>query len=64
MELVTGERFSDTTSGFRGFSSGMLEFFGIHYPVEYMAAVLTAEAGDVVRGAAARLCGRTGLRRR
>ncbi len=36
---LTGQRFSDTSSGFRGFSAEMLEFFGLHYPVEYMESV-------------------------
>ena len=39
VRVLTGERFTDTTSGFRGFSAEMLEFFGLHYPVEYMESV-------------------------
>jgi len=39
VRALTGERFTDTSSGFRGFSSPMLEFFGLHYPVEYMESV-------------------------
>lgn len=37
--ILTGERFTDTSSGFRAFSRPMLEFFAVHYPVEYMESV-------------------------
>lgn len=36
---LTGERFSDTSSGFRAFSQPMLEFFALTYPSEYMESV-------------------------
>ena len=53
VRLLTGERFTDTSSGFRGFSTAMLDFFSIHYPVEYMesveALILAHGAGFVVR---------------
>jgi glycosyltransferase involved in cell wall biosynthesis len=39
VRVLTGERFTDTTSGCRGFSAEMLQFFGVHYPVEYMESV-------------------------
>ena len=34
--ILSGHRFTDTSSGFRGFSREMLEFFAQKYPVEYM----------------------------
>ena len=53
VRLLTGRRFTDTTSGFRGFSAPMLAFFAVHYPVEYMesveALILADGAGFDVR---------------
>jgi len=53
VRVLTGEKFTDTTSGFRGFSRPMLEFFSIHYPAEYMesveALILAHGAGFDVR---------------
>ena len=52
VHILTGEKFTDTTSGFRGFSRPMLEFFALHYPAEYMesveALILAHGAGFVV----------------
>jgi len=36
---VAGQRFTDTSSGFRGFSEPMLAFFAASYPSEYMESV-------------------------
>ncbi|TML85236.1 MAG: glycosyltransferase family 2 protein [Actinobacteria bacterium] len=42
VHLLSGHRFSDTSSGFRAFSAPLLEFFARNYPVEYLGD--TAEA--------------------
>jgi glycosyltransferase involved in cell wall biosynthesis len=42
VHLLSGHRFSDTSSGFRAFSGPLLEFFARNYPVEYLGD--TAEA--------------------
>lgn len=45
---LSGQRFTDTSSGFRGFSRAMLESFADDYPSEYMESVealLLASAG-------------------
>ncbi len=39
VKLLSGQRFSDTSSGFRAFSRPVLEFFARSYPVEYMDSV-------------------------
>lgn len=66
VRLLTGERFTDTTSGFRGFSRPMLEFFAAHYPVEYMesveALILAHGAGYTVREVPVRMSERGGGR--
>ena len=53
VRILTGRRFTDTSSGCRGFSRPMLEFFGRNYPVEYMESVeslvLAVGAGFDVR---------------
>lgn len=36
---LSGQRFTDTSSGFRGFSRNMLEEFAEHYPADYMESV-------------------------
>ncbi|MEJ5256235.1 MAG: glycosyltransferase family 2 protein [Acidimicrobiales bacterium] len=36
---LSGRRFTDTSSGFRGFSARMLEFFASSYPAEYLESV-------------------------
>ena len=33
--IITGERFTDPTSGFRACSAGVIGFFARHYPVDY-----------------------------
>lgn len=59
VRVLTGEKFTDTTSGFRGFSVPMLQFFGTHYPVEYMesveALILAHGAGFDVREVAVQM---------
>lgn len=39
VKRITGRRFTDTSSGFRGFSRPMLEYFAGTYPTEYMESV-------------------------
>jgi glycosyltransferase involved in cell wall biosynthesis len=39
VRLLAGRRFSDTSSGFRGFSRSVLTFFSRNYPSEYMESV-------------------------
>ena len=50
---ICGQRFSDTSSGFRAFRRPVLEFFATEYPVEYMesveALVLAVRRGFVVK---------------
>jgi len=36
IRMLTGQRFTDASSGFRGFSSPMLAFYSRQYPTEYM----------------------------
>jgi glycosyltransferase involved in cell wall biosynthesis len=36
IRILTGQRFTDASSGFRGFSAPMLAFYARHYPTEYM----------------------------
>ena len=61
---LVGQRFTDTSSGFRGFSHPMLVFFADHYPVEYMdsveALVIAVNAGFDVREVPAGMSGRIG----
>jgi hypothetical protein len=50
---LSGQRFTDTSSGFRAFSRPMLEFFAAWYPIEYMESVeallVAAAEGFTVR---------------
>ena len=50
---VTGQWFTDTSSGFRAFRRPVLEFFATEYPMEYMesveALVLAVRGGFTVR---------------
>jgi glycosyltransferase involved in cell wall biosynthesis len=50
---LAGQRFSDTSSGFRAFSRPMLERFAVDYPIEYLdsveALVFACRAGYDVR---------------
>lgn len=39
IRLLTGRRFTDTSSGFRAFSRPMLDHFATTYPTEYMESV-------------------------
>jgi len=53
VRLLSGHRFTDTSSGFRGFSRPVLAFFAREYPSEYMESVeslvlATYEGFDVV----------------
>jgi glycosyltransferase involved in cell wall biosynthesis len=53
VRLVSGRRYSDTSSGFRGFNRDVLTFFSRNYPSEYMESVeslilATFEGFDVV----------------
>jgi len=61
---LVGRRFTDTSSGFRGFSAPMLAYFAEHYPVEYMdsveALVMAVNAGFEVREVPAGMYGRVG----
>jgi glycosyltransferase involved in cell wall biosynthesis len=61
---LVGQRFTDTSSGFRGFSHSMLAFLADHYPVEYMdsveALVMATNAGFDVREVPAGMLGRIG----
>lgn len=42
IQLLSGQRFTDTSSGFRAFSRPMLEFFSRTYPVEYLGDTVEA----------------------
>ena len=58
VRLLSGRRFTDTSSGFRGFSARLMAFFAETYPAEYMdsveALLLALRAGfDVVEVPAA-----------
>lgn len=63
VRILTGKRFTDTSSGFRAFSRPMLEFFSRHYPVEYMesveALILADGAGFTVLEVPVHMGGRT-----
>ena len=53
VRLLAGRRYSDTSSGFRGFNQQVLAFFARNYPSEYMESVeslvlATLEGFDVV----------------
>jgi glycosyltransferase involved in cell wall biosynthesis len=49
VRILSGRRFTDTSSGFRAFSAPMLEFYAAEYPTEYMespeALLLACQAG-------------------
>jgi glycosyltransferase involved in cell wall biosynthesis len=42
LRLLSGQEFTDTSSGFRGFSRSTLEFFAYNYPVEYLGDTVEA----------------------
>jgi len=42
VQLLSGQRFSDTSSGFRAFSRPLVEFFADNYPVEYLGDTVEA----------------------
>ncbi|MGI8492834.1 MAG: glycosyltransferase family 2 protein, partial [Acidimicrobiales bacterium] len=65
--LVSRQHLSDTSSGFRGFSGPLLEFFAANYPAEYLgdtveAIVLAARGGFKVAEVPVRMHERTGGR--
>lgn len=39
VRVLSGRRYSDTSSGFRGFNRNVLDFFSRNYPSEYMESV-------------------------
>jgi glycosyltransferase involved in cell wall biosynthesis len=39
VRVLSGRRFTDTSSGFRGFSRDLISFFADSYPAEYMESV-------------------------
>ena len=42
LNLLAGQRFTDTSSGFRAYSRRLLEFFARTYPVEYLSDTVEA----------------------
>jgi glycosyltransferase involved in cell wall biosynthesis len=64
VKALVGQRFTDTSSGFRAFSRPLLEFYARTYPVEYMdsveALVLACNAGFTVQEVGVNMRGRTG----
>ncbi|MFN2608167.1 MAG: glycosyltransferase family 2 protein [Acidimicrobiales bacterium] len=40
--LLSGQRLTDTSSGFRGFSASLIEYFALNYPVEYLGDTVEA----------------------
>ncbi len=42
VQLLSGQRLTDTSSGFRGFSAPLIEFFALNYPVEYLGDTVEA----------------------
>jgi glycosyltransferase involved in cell wall biosynthesis len=62
--MLVGQRFTDTSSGFRAFSRPMLEYFAASYPVEYMdsveALVQACNAGYQVEEVPVNMRGRVG----
>jgi glycosyltransferase involved in cell wall biosynthesis len=42
VQLLSGQRFSDTSSGFRAFSLPLVRFFAENYPVEYLGDTVEA----------------------
>jgi len=53
VRVLTGQRFSDVTSGFRAFDRPVIELLAREYPVEYLAD--TVEALLIVRYAGFRV---------
>jgi glycosyltransferase involved in cell wall biosynthesis len=64
VRVMVGQRFTDTSSGFRAFNRSVLELFAATYPVEFMdsveALVLACNAGFRVDEVAVNMRGRTG----
>jgi len=52
VRMLSGHRFTDTSSGFRAFDRSVLEFFATTYPLDYMdsveALILACRAGFIV----------------
>jgi glycosyltransferase involved in cell wall biosynthesis len=42
LRALCGQRFEDTSSGFRAFSRPLLEYFATHYPVDYLGDTVEA----------------------
>jgi len=42
VHLLSGQRLTDTSSGFRAFSAPLIEFFANNYPVEYLGDTVEA----------------------
>lgn len=42
IRLFSGQRLTDTSSGFRAFSSRLIHFFALNYPVEYLGDTVEA----------------------
>ena len=42
LRLLLGQRFTDTSSGFRAFDRRAIELFATHYPVEYLSDTVEA----------------------
>ena len=61
---ISGQSFSDTSSGFRAFDRPVLEFFSVNYPAEYMesveALILACAAGFRVAEVPVRMHSREG----
>jgi len=65
VRMLTGQRFTDTTSGFRAFSQPIVTFFATSYPSEYMgdtveALVEACNAGFTVTEVGVNMRGRGG----
>jgi glycosyltransferase involved in cell wall biosynthesis len=50
VKALLGSKFSDTSSGFRGFSRPMLDYFSTNYPREYMSDTVEALVVAAYRG--------------
>ena len=42
IHLLSGQRLTDTSSGFRAFSGPLIDFFAVNYPVEYLGDTVEA----------------------
>ncbi|MDP2683091.1 MAG: glycosyltransferase family 2 protein [Deltaproteobacteria bacterium] len=63
ISLITGQRITDTTSGFRAVNKGAIEFFTLNYPDDYPeveAIALLYKAGFSITETSVRMKERTG----